>query len=139
MPPVCLYRTYRPSVRHFWSRGGPRAARKRKPAHLKFKGHMRWRYGCVANASLAVTISVFTVKIALVTTVFITTVFRQSTMENEERPRSPITESRRTRQRWRELRPGSCTVHNFAHARPIMPSILLVINPRARMRSEGLL
>ena len=26
-------------VRHFWSRG-PRATRKRKPAHLKFKGHM---------------------------------------------------------------------------------------------------
>ena len=26
--------------------------RKRKPAHLKFKGHMHWRYGYVANASL---------------------------------------------------------------------------------------
>ena len=26
-------------VRHVWSRG-PRATRKRKPAHLKFKGHM---------------------------------------------------------------------------------------------------
>ena len=33
---VCLYISY---VRHFWSRG-PRATRKRKPAHLKFKGHM---------------------------------------------------------------------------------------------------
>ena len=47
-PPVCqsvslsvyiyiyIYISY---VRHFWSRG-PRATRKRKPAHLKFKGHM---------------------------------------------------------------------------------------------------
>ena len=43
---------------------------KHKPAHLKFKSHMRWRYGYVANASLAITTSVFTVKIALVTTVF---------------------------------------------------------------------
>ena len=33
---VCLSISY---VRHFWSRG-PRATRKRKPAHLKFKGHM---------------------------------------------------------------------------------------------------
>ena len=31
------------------------------------------------------------------------------------------------------------TVCHFAHARPTMRSILLVINPRARMRSEGLL
>ena len=43
-------------VRHFWSRG-PRATRKRKPAHLKFKGHM---HACciilyVANASRAIT------------------------------------------------------------------------------------
>ena len=43
--PVCLYRVS--YVRHSWSRGSPRATRKRKPAHLKFKGHMRWRYGCV--------------------------------------------------------------------------------------------
>ena len=35
------------TVRNFWSRGDPRATRKRKPAHLKFKGHMRWRYGYV--------------------------------------------------------------------------------------------
>ena len=35
---VCLY-IYISYVRHFWSRG-PRATRKRKPAHLKFKGHM---------------------------------------------------------------------------------------------------
>ena len=52
-PPVCLYISY---VRHFWSRG-PRATRKRKPAHLKFKGHM---HACciilyVANASRAIT------------------------------------------------------------------------------------
>ena len=33
---VYIYISY---VRHFWSRG-PRATRKRKPAHLKFKGHM---------------------------------------------------------------------------------------------------
>ena len=59
---VCLFISY---VRHFWSRGGPRATRKRKPAHLKFKGHMRWRFGYVANASLAITTSVFTVKMAL--------------------------------------------------------------------------
>ena len=59
---VCLSISY---VRHFWSRGGPRATRKRKPAHLNFKGHMRRRYGYVANASLAITTSVFTVKIAL--------------------------------------------------------------------------
>ena len=43
-------------VRHFWSRG-PRATRKRKPAHLKLKGHM---HACciilyVANASRAIT------------------------------------------------------------------------------------
>ena len=38
-------------VRHFWSRG-PRATRKRKPAHLKFKGHM---HAYVANASRAIT------------------------------------------------------------------------------------
>ena len=25
----------------FWSCGGPRTTRKRKPAHLEFKGHMR--------------------------------------------------------------------------------------------------
>ena len=35
---VCLY-IYISYVRHFWSRG-PRAMRKCKPAHLKFKGHM---------------------------------------------------------------------------------------------------
>ena len=50
---VCLSISY---VRHFWSRG-PRATRKRKPAHLKFKGHM---HACciilyVANASRAIT------------------------------------------------------------------------------------
>ena len=88
----CTFTAVSPLLKkYFWSRGGPRATRKRKPAHLKFKGHMRWRYGYVANASLAVTTSVFTVKIALVTTVFITTVFTRSTMENEERPRSKIT------------------------------------------------
>ena len=41
-PPVCLsvyIYIYISCVRHFWSRG-PRATRKRKPAHLKFKGHM---------------------------------------------------------------------------------------------------
>ena len=59
-------------------------------------------YVRVANASLAVTTFVFAVKIAVVTTVFITNVIRQSTMENEVRPRSPITESRRTKQRWEE-------------------------------------
>ena len=52
-PPVCLsvyiYISY---VRHFWSRG-PRATRKRKPAHLKFKGHMHACCIYVANASLA--------------------------------------------------------------------------------------
>ena len=37
---VCLYiYIYISYVRHIWSRG-PRATRKRKPAHLKFKGHM---------------------------------------------------------------------------------------------------
>ena len=50
---VCQSVSY---VRHFWSRG-PRATRKRKPAHLKFKGHMN---ACcillyVANASRAIT------------------------------------------------------------------------------------
>ena len=47
---VYIYISY---VRHFWSRG-PRATRKRKPAHLKFKGHM---HACciVANASRAIT------------------------------------------------------------------------------------
>ena len=65
-PPVCLsiyiyiyiyiYYIYISYVRHFWSRG-PRATRKRKPAHLKFKGHM---HACciilyVANASRAIT------------------------------------------------------------------------------------
>ena len=53
---VCLYIIlYISYVRHFWSRG-PRATRKRKPAHLKFKGHM---HACciiyVANASRAIT------------------------------------------------------------------------------------
>ena len=54
---VCLYiYIYISCVRHFWSRG-PRATRKRKPAHLKFKGHM---HACcillyVANASRAIT------------------------------------------------------------------------------------
>ena len=43
-----LYISY---VRHFWSRG-PRATRKRKPAHLKFKGHT---HAYVANASRAIT------------------------------------------------------------------------------------
>ena len=52
-PPVCLsvclsvclyiyiiiYNNIISYVRHFWSRG-PRATRKRKPAQLKFKGHM---------------------------------------------------------------------------------------------------
>ena len=41
-------------VRHFWSRG-PRATRKRKPAHLKFKGHMHACCIYVANASRAIT------------------------------------------------------------------------------------
>ena len=50
---IYIYISY---VRHFWSRG-PRATRKRKPAHLKFKGHM---HACciilyVANASRAIT------------------------------------------------------------------------------------
>ena len=37
---VCLYiYIYISYVRHFWSRG-PRATRKRKPAHLKFKDHL---------------------------------------------------------------------------------------------------
>ena len=50
---VYIYISY---VRHFWSRG-PRATRKRKPAHLKFKGHM---HECciilyVANPSRAIT------------------------------------------------------------------------------------
>ena len=40
--------------RHFWSRG-PRATRKRKPAHLKFKGHMHACCIYVANASRAIT------------------------------------------------------------------------------------
>ena len=53
------------SVCHFGSRGGPRATCKRKPVHLKFKGNMRWPYGYIANASLAITTFVFTVKIAL--------------------------------------------------------------------------
>ena len=56
---VCLYiyiYIYISYVRHLWSRG-PRATRKRKPAHLKFKGHM---HACciilyVANASRAIT------------------------------------------------------------------------------------
>ena len=47
---VCLY--YISYVRHFWSRG-PRATRKRKPAHLKFKGHMHACCIYVANASRA--------------------------------------------------------------------------------------
>ena len=59
---VCLYIFY---VRHFWSRG-PRATRKRKPAHLKFKGHM---HACciVANASRVITtlIDVYTCTAAL--------------------------------------------------------------------------
>ena len=48
---VCLYISY---VRHFWSRG-PRATRKRKPAHLKFKSHMHACCIYVANASRAIT------------------------------------------------------------------------------------
>ena len=44
---------YRTSV-NFWSRG-PRATRKRKPAHLKFKGHMHACCIYVANASRAIT------------------------------------------------------------------------------------
>ena len=51
---VYIYISY---VRHFWSRG-PRATRKRKPAHLKFKGHMHacaQRCIYVANASRAIT------------------------------------------------------------------------------------
>ena len=50
---VCLY-IYISYVRHFWSRG-PRATRKRKPAHLKFKGHMHACCIYVANASRAIT------------------------------------------------------------------------------------
>ena len=49
--PGHLYISY---VRHFWSRG-PRATRKRKPAHLKFKGHMHACCIYVANASRAIT------------------------------------------------------------------------------------
>ena len=48
---VYIYISY---VRHFWSRG-PRATRKRKPAHLKFKGHMHACCIYVANASRAIT------------------------------------------------------------------------------------
>ena len=48
---VCLYISY---VRHFWSRG-PRATRKRRPAHLKFKGHMHACCIYVAKASRAIT------------------------------------------------------------------------------------
>ena len=52
---VCLYiYIYISYVRHFWSRG-PRATRKRKPAHLKFKGHMHACCIYVANASRAIT------------------------------------------------------------------------------------
>ena len=46
---IYIYISY---VRHFWSRG-PRATRKRKPAHLKFKGHMHACRIYVANASRA--------------------------------------------------------------------------------------
>ena len=54
-PSVCLYiYIYISYVRHFWSRG-PRAMRKRKPAHLKFKGHMHAYCIYVANASRAIT------------------------------------------------------------------------------------
>ena len=49
---VCLY-IYISYVRHFWSRG-PRATRKRKPAHLKLKGHMHACCIYVANASLSI-------------------------------------------------------------------------------------
>ena len=48
---VYIYISY---VRHFWSRG-PRATRKGKPAHLKFKGHMHACCIYVANASRAIT------------------------------------------------------------------------------------
>ena len=48
---VYIYISY---VRPFWSRG-PRATRKRKPAHLKFKGHMHACCIYVANASRAIT------------------------------------------------------------------------------------
>ena len=54
---VCLYiyiYNYISYVRHFWSRG-PRATRKRKPAHLKFKGHMHACCIYVANPSRAIT------------------------------------------------------------------------------------
>ena len=44
---IYIYISY---VRHFWSRG-PRATRKRKPAHLKFKGHMHACCIYVANTS----------------------------------------------------------------------------------------
>ena len=47
---IYIYISY---VRHFWSRG-PRATRKRKPAHLKFKGHMDACCIYVANASRAI-------------------------------------------------------------------------------------
>ena len=49
-PSVCLY-IYISYVRHFLSRG-PRATRKRKPAHLKSKGHM---HACCIYASRAIT------------------------------------------------------------------------------------
>ena len=52
-PSVCRY-IYITYVRHFWSRG-PRATRKRKPAHLKFNGHMHACCIYVANASRAIT------------------------------------------------------------------------------------
>ena len=48
---IIIYISY---VRNFWSRG-PRATRKRKPAHLKFKGHMHACCIYVANASRAIT------------------------------------------------------------------------------------
>ena len=52
---VCLYiYIYISYVRHFWSRE-PRATRKRKPAHLKFKSHMHACCIYVANASRAIT------------------------------------------------------------------------------------
>ena len=48
---VCLYiYIYISYVRHFWSRG-PRATRKRRPAHLKFKGHMH--ACCIIGASVS--------------------------------------------------------------------------------------
>ena len=54
-PSVCLYiYIYISYVRHFLSRG-PRATRKRKPAHLKFKGHMHACCIYVAKASRAIT------------------------------------------------------------------------------------